>query len=82
MSNQLPPYNITIQRSIEKLYMAIIISQFLYYFSTKLRIFTNFGALFPTEEMNFRSLACIQIFAIAEWVIFNVNTIITLFYAY
>ena len=24
--------------------MAIIISQFLYYFSTKLRIFTNFGA--------------------------------------
>ena len=62
--------------------MAIIISQFLYYFSTKLRIFTNFGALFPTEEMNFRSLACIQIFAIAKWVIFNVNTIITLFYAY
>ena len=62
--------------------MAIIIFQFLYYFSTKLCILTNFSALFPTEGMNFRSLACIQIFAIAKWVIFNVNTIITLFYRY
>ena len=52
--------------SAEKLYMAIIISQFLYYFSTKPCNHSNFGALFPTEDMNIRFFACIQIFAIVK----------------